>query len=149
MAVCTVAANSRFGLYLRGVPPAVDQFLHSQIHGIPTVGVLVLVLVGLAVVKALFSMGRNLILIGVCLVGVVVFAPQLLGKQKGAELQKQVRDRGANCASAISSTKTSSGQALDRCTAAAQKAAKAVVVKRAKTQAKHRAQAKARAAAKH
>lgn len=104
----------------------ISQILHAQVHGIPLIGIVILAFAAAAVLSRLIKAVTNLAVGAAIIIAVVVFAPTLLGKKNGTELQNKARQQEQvllNCKKQLDK-RTASRAALDcakRAKAAAEK----------------------------
>lgn len=143
-------------LYLRVMLLAAFDSIPSEIHGIPTIGLAVLVVVGFFALKALLGIIKKVLILAVCLLAVIFFAPQLIGKERGEELQAKAGTAKKTLTACVENRKApeSKSQAVARCSlsnkqgAQAKKAATAAALKASKSAAAKQARQKAEKAAK-
>lgn len=109
----------------------VHQIFSAHVHGIPLVGIVIIAFAAAAVLSRLIKAMANLAVVAGIIIAVVVFAPTLLGKKNGTELQQKAKAQEQallNCKKQLD--KRTASRAATDCAKRAEKAASAASKKK-------------------
>jgi hypothetical protein len=124
------------------------RIFSAQFHGVPVIGIALLIFLASLVLKAVLRLARSLIAIGIIVAVLIMFAPALLGKQGAADLHQTTQSLSACTGSLSGATLKSLLNCSKQAVTPSERAQAKAAYQKARKAALARAKAKAAAKAK-